>query len=256
MSSDPFAYRAPLTDADLDLEEDCRWANNALSVKLGWITEEEAERRRRGREALRETKKKVDRHLKDYVNAMFSSDDSDFDGEKPLTPPRSPKPMPGSIEYDLSENAWMRECELMRLRGRHDPKDWGFEDYGTWKQYQIKHNPHLSVLLEAGPAESSNPLCQPLTAHPPASKVESAKDVGVRRSPRPASKVKSRWNTRAGQTVPRRATRLQTRTTPTLFYELGSDGTTPREISLPSRNHRRPNAHKAIRSPNRVQKPS
>lgn len=207
MSFDPFAYRAPLTDADLDLQETRQDANNALSIKLGWITAREAELRHRDREALRETKKEQDRSLEMYVDGMFSTDESDFGEETPLTPPRSPKPKPGSKgnSRDLSTKSWMKECELMRLRGRYDPKDWGFDDFETWKRYQIVYTRNLSPVAEAGPAESINPLRQPPPSRQPSmSNVKSAQNVYVSQSPSQTSKVELTRNSRIGLKVSRR----------------------------------------------------
>ena len=184
MSSDPFRYRAPLTDADLD-EQEAGWqVLDAFSVHHGWLTAEQAEQRHREAEAFRETKKAKDRSLEAYVDGMFSTDESDFSEETPLTPPRSPKRMPG-LGLDLSFKAWRKECELMRLRERYDPRDFGFNDYETWKQYQIVHSQKPPV-SDAEPSRS-NVLNQPLPPDglpsPPSLRVEAVPNPGAGKAP-------------------------------------------------------------------------
>ena len=71
-----------------------------------------------------------------------SSSESGFeeDVEVPPTPPRSPRPrQQAAAETTLSIKEWQIEVGLMKLRGRYDPKQLGFDDYETWKRYQIKH---------------------------------------------------------------------------------------------------------------------
>jgi len=163
MFSDPFAYRARLTDADLDFYDGRSRLINMTSVRQGLITQEEADRRREMRQADRERKKEEDRYLELHVDVEWDTSDDSFGEDTPLSPPRSPDRQTRGL--DLSTKAWKKECSLIRLRGRFDLRELGFDDYETWKQYQIKHSQPQS----ATQPPHNRPQHQPPPSSPPSS---------------------------------------------------------------------------------------
>ncbi|KAI9656459.1 MAG: hypothetical protein M1821_004665 [Bathelium mastoideum] len=150
MFSDPFAYRSRLSDGDLDFDDEQSRLNNTNSVRMGLITQEEADRRNRERHLYREKRKEEDRYLEVYVDVEWDTSDDSIDEDVPITPPYSPKYQPRGP--DLSIKAWKKECSLIHLRKRFDIKDFGFEDYETWKQYQIKHAPQPAISHISSPS--------------------------------------------------------------------------------------------------------
>ncbi|KAL9084477.1 MAG: hypothetical protein Q9165_008050 [Trypethelium subeluteriae] len=165
MFTDPFAYRARLSDANLDFDEDRSRVNDNYSVLSGLITQEEANRRREARQTPRERerKKEEDRYLEIHVDAEWNTSDEDED--MPLTPPHSPNHEPSGL--DLSVKAWNKECLLIHLRGRFEFRDFGFEDYETWKQYQIKHSQPSSATSNTVLSKTSQFVQPPLLLPPP-----------------------------------------------------------------------------------------
>ena len=141
MPSNPFAYREPLNDADLDRHEDWTESSDGFLLHHGLITKERIEESRRWRDAHREEKKAKDRELEQYLDQYY---DWVYDGcpssdeETPMTPPRSPRR--NSDGPDLSRKAWEKDVELLKVRWwRGKPEDFGFDKYETWREYQIKH---------------------------------------------------------------------------------------------------------------------
>jgi len=184
MFSDPFAYRARLTDADLDFYDERSRLINMTSVRQGLITQEEADRRREGRQADREQKKEEDRYLELHVDFEWDTSDDSFGEDTPLSPPHSPDRQPRGL--DLSIKAWKKECSLILLRGRFDLREFGFEDYEIWKQYQIKHSQPQSATQ---PPHNSPPH-QPPPSSPPSSPPS---------HPPPILQTRSRQNVRASR---------------------------------------------------------
>ena len=153
MFSDPFAYRARLTNADLDFYYERSRLSDLTSVWQGLITQEEADRACEERQADRERKKEEDRYLELHVDAEWDTSDDSFGEDTPLTPPRSPdRPSKG---LDFSIKAWKKECSLIRLRRRFDLRDFGFENYEIWKQYQIKHSQPPCATSKVQPPHNS-----------------------------------------------------------------------------------------------------
>ncbi len=184
MFSDPFAYRARLTDADLDFYDERSQLINMTSVRQGLITQEEADRRREGWQADREQKKKEDRYFELHVDFEWDASDDSFGEDTPLSPPHSPDRQPRGL--DLSMKAWKKECSLIRLRGRYNLRELGFEDYEIWKQYQIKHSQPQSATK---PPHNSPPR-QPPSSSPPSSPPS---------HPPPILQTRSRQNARASR---------------------------------------------------------
>jgi hypothetical protein len=150
--TDPFAYRAPLSDTDLVMLDERTKLLNQYSVSEGWITQEEADLKNERLQAERESKKENDRNLLACIDALYDSDSdvSIFDGDvPPLSPPPSPKSKPSGP--DISRKAWKKDCYLMSLRFGYDAEDYGFQDYDTWKQYQIKYSePQPQAVKKSG----------------------------------------------------------------------------------------------------------
>ncbi len=165
MFTDSFAYCARLTDADLDFYDERSWLINMTSVWQGLITQEEADRRREGRQADRKQKKEEDRYLELHIEFEWDTSNDSFGEDTPLSPPHSPDRQPRGL--DLSIKAWKKECSLIRLQGRFNLREFGFKDYETWKQYQIKHSQPQSATqpphntLPRQPPPSSTPSSLP-----------------------------------------------------------------------------------------------
>ena len=162
--SDPFAYRAPLSDAVLDILDQHQRVNNTDSVMMGLITREEADRRNEERLACREQKKEGDRYLEALANVEYDTSDDSLDEGTLLTPPRSPDRLSGGL--DLSIKAWKKECFLIHERRLFAVRDFGFENYETWKRYQIKHSQPRFAASKAELPHSSPPS-QPPPSSPP-----------------------------------------------------------------------------------------
>ena len=162
MPRDPFAYREARSDAYFDFRDEQSKAEDEGELRCGRITREELERRCKYRRDNRERYKKEDHDFKDEVDMMYDSySDSNFDEEVPPTPPRSPKRQSdGPDGPDLSEKAWKKDVKLYRLRwmyGSPSHQKIGFDDYETWKQYQIKYSRPRPSFSPAPPAPRNMP---------------------------------------------------------------------------------------------------
>ena len=138
LASDPFAYRAPLSDSDLDREEAFRIRRDKIEIAFGRCTEEELEQSKKAWKENREVEKQRDLDLEAWVGIEVDTSESEAEGA-PLSPPRSP-PTAKADGPDLSHKAWEKERLLIKYRDRYNLDELGFNDYESWKRYQIKHS--------------------------------------------------------------------------------------------------------------------